>query len=188
MKNKKTSIEKCALSGEILDREKLIKFVISPDNDLIADIFDKIDVSGIFIKAEKKSVKKAIEEGLFAKLFNKDIKISNDIVEQIEKGLKTQISGMISLANKSGNLIRGFDKIKMAVKKNKIEFMISAKDGSKAGKDKIKTNEIKQFEIFIIDELNRILAKENVVHIALVKSKIATNLRKLIEKLDFFED
>ncbi len=168
------------------DKTKMLKFVVSPDNYLIADIFNKIEAEGVLIEANKKSIIAAIEEGRFFEAFGDDIKIADDMVQKIEESLKKQIAGMISLANKSGSLICGFDKIKS--KSTKIEFIISAKDGSKAGKDKIKTNNVRQFEVFSIDELDRILAKENTVHIALLKGKIATNLLKLIESLDFFEN
>jgi len=102
----------------------------------------------------------------------------------VENLVKQPALNSLNLARKSGALITGFEKVKEAIKKDKVEYIIQARDAGSDSKEKmvLLAKNIEIFNLFSIDELDRALNKENTVHIAVLKNNISrmvyVNLKK----------
>ena len=81
-----------------------------------------------------------------------------------------------------------FEKVKEVIQKNKVDFIIEARDAGEDGKEKIAflAKNIEKFNLFSIDELDRALNKENTVHIAVLKSDMSRNVYENLKKYQNF--
>jgi predicted RNA-binding protein YlxR (DUF448 family) len=68
---KKETTRKCIATGEILEKEELLRFVMLPDNTVVPDFKKRLNGKGIYVKNSKKSLEKAITSNLFAKALKK---------------------------------------------------------------------------------------------------------------------
>ena len=94
----------------------------------------------------------------------------------------------LNLARKAGALVTGFEKVKEAVKKNKVDFIVEAADAGDDGKEKVAffAKSIEIFNLFSIDELDMALNKENTVHLAVLKSDMSRMVYNNLKKYQNF--
>jgi len=165
---------KCILEGVVKPISQLLRFV-ELNNELLPDFNKKLPAKGMYVTADRLSLQKALQKKLFHKVSKHNLKIAEDFMDTVENLIKHQAIESLNLARKSGALVTGFEKVKEAVKKGNVEFIIEAKDAALDGKEKVVllAKNIEIFNLFSIDELDRALNKVNTVHIAILKSNIS---------------
>ena len=62
---------KCIVCGEVLPKEKMLRFTLAPDNQIVPDFKKKLPGKGIWVKNSKQSLLTAVEKNLFAKAAKK---------------------------------------------------------------------------------------------------------------------
>ena len=119
---------------------------------------------------------------------NVDLIIDNFTREQFENLIKDKALASLNLARKAGVLVTGFEKVKEVIQKDKVDFIIEARDAGQDGKEKIAflAKNLEKFNLFSIDELDRALNKENTVHIAVLKSDMSRSVYDNLKKYQNF--
>ena len=178
---------KCILDGTVKPMSELLRFV-ELKNELLPDFNKKLPARGMYVTANRLSLTTAIEKKLFHKVSRHNLRISENFMENVENLLKQKALDSLNIARKSGALLAGFEKIKEAIKKDKVSFIVEATDAGHDGKEKVallaKTIEI--FNLFSIDELDRTLNKENTVHVAVLKGDTSRMVYDNIKKYQNF--
>ena len=176
--SKKIPTRKCLVTGVSIKKRDLMRFVINPENTLIADIDQKLPGRGYWIKAERQIILKAINKKILFKAIKDDICINHNVLDQIESQIKKKIINYISLSRKAGMAIFGFDKIKASLSNNNIGLLIQALDGSDREKKRMRNQSIPK----IIDncltklDLGKAFGRENVIHCAVLRSSFIENI------------
>lgn len=178
---------KCILEGKTKPLNELLRFV-ELNNELLPDFNKKLPAKGMYVTADKLSLTTALEKKLFHKVSRHCLKISENFMENVEILLKQKALNSLNIARKSGALLTGFEKLKEAIKKDKVDFIVEASDAGHDGKEKVallaKTIEI--FNLFSIDELDRTLNKENTVYVAILKGNTSRMVYDNIKKYQNF--
>ena len=170
---------KCIVTREILPKSSLIRFVLGPDNQIYPDIEGgKLPGKGIWVKANKSILQKAVKSGSFAKAHGCAVTVTQVIVDLVNNLLKQKCFDILGLCNKAGLVITGYEKVKHVLKNEQNSIYLKAVDSNA---EPVSKNNL--YNIFANDELAKLLGKENVVHIA-VKSGGLT--KKLIEAMNKF--
>lgn len=184
----KETARKCIVTGEVCEKERLLRFTVTPDGQVVPDFKKRLPGKGVYVLNSGKALQKAIEANLFAKALKIKAKVGVELVEQVENLLRKQALDAVSLARKAGALISGMDKVIDALKKGKAAFLLEASDAGEDGHHRImayaKDTEI--FSLFKIEELDKELAKENTVHLALAKGSVAKMVREAFVRLAAF--
>lgn len=181
--SKETIERKCIVEGVVKPQSEMLRFV-ELDNELLPDFNKKLPGKGMYITANRLILEKAIEKKFFHKVSKHNLKISEDFINMVENLVKQKALDSINIARKSGILLTGFEKVKEAIKKNNVEFIIQAIDAGHDGKEKMAllAKSLEIFNLFSIDELDATLNKDNTVHIAILKSDtsrmVYNNLKK----------
>ncbi|MBO5997519.1 MAG: DUF448 domain-containing protein [Alphaproteobacteria bacterium] len=178
---------RCLVSGEPRPREALIRFALGPDNVVYPDLAEKLGGRGVWISADKKVLQTAVSKRLFNKGFGQGVNIPQDLVQITESNLTKRVLDLLSLANKSGAIETGFDKIKEASLKEDFAFLIEAVDGSKSEQNRL-AQRLKDIPVYSI--LNREQLSEHIgrdcVHLAIKNNKMTTTLQKELMRLGAF--
>lgn len=184
----KETTRKCIVSGQILEKEQMLRFTVTPDGLVVPDFKHKLPGRGIYVMNAKSALQKAIGSGLFAKACKRNAKAGNVLLEQVEHLLNKQALDAISLARKAGAMISGMDKVIDVLKKNKAAFLLEALDAGEDGHKKIVAyaKDLEIFSLFKIEELDKELAKENTVHLAFIKGNMAKMVREAFVRLASF--
>lgn len=184
---KETVERKCIVEGIVKPQEDLLRFV-EFNNELLPDFNKKLPGKGIYITSNRLFLEKAIEKKLFNKISKHNLKIADDLIDIVENLLKQKALDSMNIARKSGALLTGFEKVKEAIKKNNVEFIIQAIDAGHDGKEKMAllAKSLEIFNLFSIDELDATLNKSNTVHIAILKNDTSRMVYHNLKKYQNF--
>ena len=98
----KETTRKCIVTGQILDKGQLLRFTLTPDNEIVPDLKKKLPGKGVYVVNSKKALLKAISGGLFGKALKAKVKVDEGLAAQVEKVLSKQALDAVSLARKAG--------------------------------------------------------------------------------------
>lgn len=187
MKETETT-RKCIVTGKILEKDKLLRFCVGPDNEIIPDFKKKLPGKGIYVSNSKTLLEKAAETNVFAKVLKKKVKPAPDLAEMAGNILRHNALGAVSLSRKAGSFVCGLDKVLEAIKKEKAAFVLEAKDAGNDGHQRIMlvSKDMDVFQVFATEELGKALNRENIVHAAFLKSEMANMVKRELRKLADF--
>ncbi len=185
---KKETTRKCIVSGEVMDKNHLLRFTVTPEGLVVPDFKKRLPGKGVYVCNKKTLLQKAIKNGLFSKALKIKAKADETLVDIVENLLKKQALDSISLARKAGNLICGMDKVLDVLKKNKVAFLIEAMDAGSDGHQRILNlaKDLEVFNLFKVEELDKELAKDSTVHLALIKGDMSNMVREAMVRLASF--
>lgn len=169
------SERRCIARMESLPKDRMIRFVLSPDNIVTPDIAGRLPGRGIWVAADRKALKKAIARNLFARAAKAPAKVPDDLLELVESLLVSQLISLISLARKGGSALAGFDKCKSALLSEQAIALIQASDGSEGQKRKLRPPKGDNTYISCLkgDELGLAFGREHVIHAALLRGGLS---------------
>jgi predicted RNA-binding protein YlxR (DUF448 family) len=184
---------RCIVTKEVLPESRLVRFVIGPENEIVADLAAKLPGRGIWVGAERCIIEHAIAKNLFAKAARASIHVQSDLPAKVGSLLLKRIQDHLGLARRSGVMVFGFDNVMRALEsRRKPGVLVEARDGSEDGRRKIsgaaraKGLQPKVISLLDSDELSMALGRENVIHAALFQGPLADRLVLDAERLEGF--
>lgn len=178
---------KCIVCGKVMEKDSLLRFVVTPDNQVVPDFKKKLPGKGIWVRNSKQALETAVAKNLFSKAAKKQVK-ADGLVEMVENILHKKGLDAVSLARKAGALVTGMEKVSEAVKKEKVAFILEAKDAGADGHERIMrlAKNLKVFRTYDIEELDKALDKVNTVHAAFLKSGMANAVYNEFSRFESF--
>jgi predicted RNA-binding protein YlxR (DUF448 family) len=168
----------CAASRAERPVEDLIRFVAAPDGSITADLARELPGRGVWVTADRASVETAVKGKVFARSLKRQVTVRPDLAQATEDLLVKRAMDTLSLANKAGLVLAGFDKVKEALDTGDIALLVHGADASHDGRDKLdrKFQAVqgamgKSAEMsaeFSIVQLSLAMGRSNVVHAALI--------------------
>lgn len=184
----------CIVSRQTHDVAQLIRFVMAPDGSVMADINRKLPGRGVWVTANEEYVGKAAASNLFARGFKEKAIVPGDLALEVGKQLETAALGSLAIARKAGLIVTGFDKVESAIRSQKANLILHAKEAATDGMRKLaqaaksasaqsgQMPAIKQ--IFLSVQMDLALGGHNVIHAA-AKHGGATNA--LLSRVEILE-
>ena len=182
-------LKSCFVTKNFYPREEMIRFVISPEREVVFDVNEKLPGAGIWLYPLKESLDKAIEKRIFYKAAKGTVKIPDNLNNIVLNSLKSKGLNLISFARKSGCLVFGFESVKKAVEAQKILVAFEAEDAAKNGHDKLyrPTDTFPVYNCFSRQELGSVTGQDEQVHLGITDDKMARVLIQLIKKVNLLQ-
>lgn len=168
----------CALSREVKPVDDLIRFVIGPTGEVVADVKRKLPGRGLWVTANRASIEQAVKRNVFARGFKREVRAAGDLAERTERMLERATLDALAIAAKAGLIASGYAKVETALADGDIRALIHAADGAHDGKRKLNAalqrniedggREIPVIDDFSGAQLDLALNRPNVVHAALL--------------------
>jgi uncharacterized protein len=171
----------CAVSREQRPIDELIRFVVAPAGEVIADIKRKLPGRGLWVSASREAVAEAVRRHQFRRGFNRDVRVAPTLASDTENLLVRSAVEALAIAAKAGLVISGFAKVEAALGAGQpLQALIHAADGAVDGIRKLDAiarqsagiyGESPDFRIVTAltsAELDLALGRSNVVHAALL--------------------
>lgn len=169
----KASFRRCALTRDQLPTEALIRFARDPDGNVVPDVKATLPGRGVWIGLEGARVKAAVERGVFPRAFKAPCVVSPSLADQVLAQLQARALSWLSLANKAGLVVQGFDKVSAAIAKGRVAVLVAARDGSEDGRGKLRQRlrasgfDADVVEDYESEQLGLALGRTNVIHAAM---------------------
>jgi predicted RNA-binding protein YlxR (DUF448 family) len=176
---------RCIATGEVQPKAGLIRFVIGPEDTVVADLLGKLPGRGIWVSADREALELAVKKGLFSRAARRPVTVPEDMIGSLDRALAERVVHLISLARKAGQAVAGYEKVKDWLGKGAARILIQASDGSERGKSKLSSPPGKGTFIGILtaSELGLAFGRENVIHGALAGGGLTSRIVEEAAKL-----
>ena len=169
-KDRSDTRRKCIASGEVCPTSEMIRFVVGPEAKIYPDLGQKLPGRGIWVKAERTSIGKAVSKGLFSRGAKMKVSADAGLADQVESLVHQRLLQAVSMARKTGRAICGLEKVKAALVSGEADVLLQASDGSERGKSALRppNGEESRIEALTGDELGLAFGRDNVIHAAIL--------------------
>lgn len=156
--------------------------MLSPDNEVVPDLAQRLPGRGAWVSADREHVKRAADKALFARVFRAKARVRDDLDELVARLLRERALGYLSMADKAGALVLGFEKIRRRIAEGDVQVLVSAADAGDDGARKLRKGHnagvgdklpVSYVTCFERSELNLALGRPNVVHAAVIRHGLA---------------
>ena len=182
--DRSATMRMCAVTRKVRPIGELIRFVISPQGEVVPDLKRKLPGRGLWVSASRQTVADAVRRNQFAKGFKREIRAHATLPADTEALLVRSATEALAMAAKAGQVVSGFSKVEGALAQGQAQALIHASDGAADGIRKLdaivrqKRGNIGESQDFPQDfpivnvltsaELDLALGRSNVIHAALL--------------------
>src|SRR6266404_3837364 len=123
----------CAVTRAVRPIDELIRFVVAPSGEVIADLKRKLPGRGLWVSASRQAVAEAVRRNQFSKGFKRDVRATPSLAADTEALLVRGVIEALAMAAKAGQVVSGFSKVEGALQRRQAEALIHASDGAADG-------------------------------------------------------
>jgi hypothetical protein len=178
--DRSATMRMCAVSREQRPVDELIRFVLSPQGEVVPDLKRKLPGRGLWITASRARVAEAVRRNQFSRGFKRDVRAAQSLASDTENLLVRSAVEALAMAAKAGQVVAGFAKVEEALKGGQAKALIHASDGAADGIRKLDAlvgqragnhGESPDFPVVTAltsAQLDLALGRANVIHAALL--------------------
>ena len=181
----------CIVTRAVRDEAELVRFVRSPDGDVVPDLARKLPGRGVWVTLARDTVMEAIAKGLFSRGFKAQSKAAPDLADRLVVLLRGQVVSHLSLARKAGAALAGTFKVDEAMRRGPVRLLLHAKGAGSDGIAKLDRLAGPRTAIcgFVTpDDLDLAFGRTNVVHAAVADGGLAERLLYHVTRLARYEN
>jgi uncharacterized protein len=192
----------CALTRELKPVAEMIRFVVSPADEVVPDIKRKLPGRGIWLTGTRDAVEQAVKRNVFARGFKRELRVARDLAAAAERLIERAALDALAIAGKAGRLVTGFSKVEAAIERDDVIALIHASDAADDGTRKLaskldaalrrkmpeKPREIVIIDLFSGGQLDLALNRPNVVHAALLAGSGSETFLARVKRLKRFRN
>jgi predicted RNA-binding protein YlxR (DUF448 family) len=179
--DKSATMRMCAVSRQVRPIGELIRFVVAPSGEVIADLKRKLPGRGLWVSASRQAVAEAVRRHQFERGFKRDVRVAPTLAGDTEALLERFAVEALAMAAKAGQVVFGFAKVADTLERQgPIAALIHASDGAadgirkldamvgQNGRNRDKTTDIPVVNALNSEQLDLALGRSNVIHAALL--------------------
>lgn len=166
----------CAATRVERSPDELIRFVAAPDGSIVPDLGRRLPGRGVWLTADRTSVQRALATHAFAKSLKRKVEVSADLPDLVESLLIRRACDALSLANKAGAIVAGFEKIDRRMTEGGLAALVHGSDAASDGRDKLDRKFLaingraaasRIVAVLTVDQMSLAMGRPNVVHAGL---------------------
>ena len=178
--DRSATMRMCAVTREVRPIGELIRFVVSPQGEVIPDLKRKLPGRGLWVSASRRTVAEAVRRNQFSRGFKREIRAAPTLPADTEALLVRSCTEALAMAAKAGQVLSGFSKVEGALEGREAAALIHASDGAADGIRKLdaivrqkrgtsaESPEFPIVDVLTSAELDLALGRSNVLHAALL--------------------
>jgi uncharacterized protein len=182
--DRSATMRMCAVTRQVRPIDELIRFVVSPQAEVVPDLKRKLPGRGLWISASRQAVAEAVRRNQFNKGFKRELRVTPALAADTETLLVRSAVEALAMAAKAGQVVSGFSKVEGALEQRQVRALIHASDGAADGIRKLdaqsaaltrskaensdESREISAVTVLTSEQLDLALGRSNVIHAALL--------------------
>jgi hypothetical protein len=143
-------LRRCIVTRERLPKERMIRFVVGPDRQIVPDLAARLPGRGIWLSACRDVLESGSlqEDGrqkdkqgdgvhrhlarAFARAARGPVSVPSDLSVLLQAALIRRIGECLGLARRAGQAVAGYEKAREALRTGRYRLVLQASDGSEA--------------------------------------------------------
>ncbi len=184
----------CAVTRARRPCHELLRFAVDPEGHAVPDLKARLPGRGVWLTCARDVVEKAAAGGLFTKAFRQPVKPAESLTGLVESLLQREALQRLSLANKAGLVVCGFDKVTKALRAGGVTCLLHASDASTDGCGKLDRlacgwvngaqPAVEVLCNFNAEQLSLALGRPNVVHAAVKQGGPCEKILDAVARLE----
>jgi uncharacterized protein len=181
--DRSATMRMCAVSRDVRPIDELIRFVVAPSGEVVADLKRKLPGRGLWVSASRKMVAEAVRRHQFSRGFKRDVRVAATLAADTEALLERFVVDALAMAAKAGQVISGFTKVADALERQgpgPVRALVHATDGAADGIRKLDaivrqnggnnghSADVPIVNVLTSEQLDLALGRSNVIHAALL--------------------
>ncbi len=169
---------RCIVTGEIRDRELLLRFAIGPGAEIVPDIAARLPGRGLWLTPHRDIVERAVAKRLFARAARQAVTVAPELADRIEVLLVRRCIDAIGLARRAGLAVGGFEKVRQAVRAGGVALLFEAVDAAEDGSRKIRGlgSGLPIAAVLTASEIGAAFGRNRMVHVSVGRGPLSGRL------------
>jgi hypothetical protein len=180
-------LKRCIVTNVELPRDTMVRFVVSPDEEIVADIEARLPGRGFWLSARRDVISKACTKTYFVRAARAKVSVSSNLADRVERLLVRRCQDLIGLARRAGQVVSGFSKVEAWLRSGKTTgVLLTAVDGAEDGKKRIKawTEGAPVIVALNAEELGLVFSRDRVVYVIVAPGRLAKKLLATAQRLE----
>lgn len=182
----------CIVTRAVRPVDDLIRFVVGPQGEVIADLKCRLPGRGVWVTATQKAVEEAVKRKAFARGFKRDVRNVGDLAARTGALMQRAVIEALAIAGKAGLVAAGFAKTAAALQREDVVALVNAAEAAPDGVRKLNgLLRARGAKIAVVDflasaQLDLALGRPNVVHAALLAGSASDTFLSRARRLERF--
>ena len=171
-------LRRCVVTRERIEKERMIRFVLSPDRVLTPDLGARLPGRGIWLSANRDVLETARTRGAFARAARGQVILPPELPALLQDGLLRRIADLLGLARRAGQAVCGYAKAREWITEGRAVVIVQATDGSPDERSRLLSG-ARDLPVVAVMSGTRLAAafgRDHVVHAALSRGGLADRL------------
>jgi predicted RNA-binding protein YlxR (DUF448 family)/ribosomal protein L7Ae-like RNA K-turn-binding protein len=156
---------RCIASGESFAPEEMLRFVIGPDDSVVPDLARRLPGRGIWVRAERAAVERAVTRNLFSRAARRTVRADADLPERVGHLLLERALDLVGLARRAGRAVAGMAKVEERVRRGRVGLLLVAGDAGSDGRRRL--HDVPAVELADAATLGAIFGRDQAVYVAI---------------------
>jgi predicted RNA-binding protein YlxR (DUF448 family) len=181
------ALKQCIVSKVEMPRDKMVRFVVGPEQEIVADIEACLPGRGFWLSARRDVIHTAYAKSYFTRATRAKVKVPADLADRVERLLVRRCQNLIGLARRARQAVSGFSKVEVWLKSGKpAGVLLAAVDGSEDGRKKVRAwaEEVPVIVALDADELGMAFSRDRAVHVIVAPGRLAKSLLVTARRLE----
>jgi len=184
----------CVATRAVRPVEHMIRFVIEPNGEAVADLKQNLPGRGVWVTATRSALDQAVKANAFARGFRRDVRVAGDFVARTEQLLENAALDALAVARKAGLVAMGFAQVETALKRDAVIALLHASEAAPDGVKKLdsalrqsrQSGLVRNIRILTTGQLDLALGRPNVIHAALLAGRASETFMARLRRLERF--
>jgi predicted RNA-binding protein YlxR (DUF448 family) len=159
----------CIVTGETLAPERMIRFVVGPDDEVVPDLARRLPGRGMWVRAERALVEQAVAKKAVSRAARAAVKAAPDLPQRIETLLLDRALEDLSRARRAGRAVSGFVKVEQMIGRRRTGLLVVASEAEGDGLAKLQATGLPIERLGDAAQLGGVFGREQAVYAAVAR-------------------
>jgi len=186
----------CVATRAVRPVQHLIRFVIAPNGEAVADLKQNLPGRGVWVTATRSALDQALKANAFVRGFRREVRLAGDLVTRTERLLENAALDALAMARKAGLVAMGFAQVETALKRDAVIALLHAVEAAPDGVKKLESalrqsrqsGSVRTIRILTTSQLDLALGRPNVIHAAVIAGRASETFMARLRRLERFRN
>ena len=159
----------CIATGVEGAPETMIRFVVGPEGEVVPDLARRLPGRGLWVRAERSALERAVEKNLFSKAARAAVKAPADLAERVERLLLERPLADLGRARRAGRAVAGFVKVEQMIAQRRVGLLVVADEADGDGLGKLVATGLPLARLGDATSLGGLFGREQAVYVAVAR-------------------
>lgn len=171
---------RCAATGEVGPRDGLVRFVVAPDGRVVPDVAERLPGRGVWLKAERDVIRRAVAKQAFAKAVRSSAVADSALADETEALVRRRCLETLGLARRAGAFVVGYDQVADMLRRGGAAALVVAEGAAEgqAGRLSRLAGDLPVVRCLLREEIGRAVGRSDVTYGAVAPGALARRLAR----------